>query len=357
MSQTDDVQELFEFDVLPSGFLEVEFCDIRNVCPKPSLIRLRGKRSPALFISILLHGNEDAGLLALQDFFRAVAPDDLERDLTIFVGNVEACEAGVRFQDGKVDFNRAWPGSDLPLSKTHDMLAKVVEQVVDEGVFASIDIHNNTGRNPEYGCICSLDQQHVNLASLFSEKIVYFTRPKGVQTQAFLRHCPAVTLECGQIGSLKGAKAASLFLQKCMQTESFEGLMVGIDAAQDASGNDLASVAEVYRTVARIRLQGNCSVGFESGNDIVFREDLDLLNFRMLPAGEPIGRLNSQLGKCLIVKDQSGNDVTSDFLQCNESQVSFGKAVMPSMLTKNLTVMRQDCVGYLMETIPLSARN
>ena len=325
-----------DLDHLPDGLLTVETREVQRVCPRPTLIRLPGDHGLPLFVSILLHGNEDAGLLAIQELFRHLPPNDLPRPLTIFVGNVLACQAGLRFAPGQVDFNRSWPGSNLAPSETQVMLKEVTHRVLQSGVFASIDVHNNTGRNPHYGCVCSLKPEHVELASMFSDKIVYFTRPKGVQTQAFMQHCPSVTVECGRIGTLDGAHEAAWLIRKCLEQEAW---------------GQAGSSARVYRTIARIKLRRNCTVGFEDGHDVVFREDLDLLNFRALQSGESICKLNAQLEQCFEVHDQNGNDVTSDFLTNDEQQAIFGRPVMPSMLTKDLTVMRQDCVGYLMEPV------
>jgi hypothetical protein len=70
--------------------------------------------------------------------------------------------------------------------------------MIRRGVFASIDVHNNTGLNPHYACVNRLDKEFLWLASLFGRLVIYFTHPKGTQTAAFAPFCPAVTLECGK---------------------------------------------------------------------------------------------------------------------------------------------------------------
>ncbi|MEM8735281.1 MAG: M14 family metallopeptidase [Planctomycetota bacterium] len=330
------------FGELPDGLLEVETCELVRVCPRPTLIELQpsgeSRRKAAVFVSITQHGNEDAGLLAMQQFFRQCSPEQLTRPLKIFVANVEASQHGVRFTDSQIDFNRSWPGTDLPPHGILSLLEQVFTRVAAEPLHASIDIHNNTGRNPHYGCICSLQEHHLNLASLFSERVVYFTRPKGVQTQAFMDTCPSVTLECGQVGELGGAHLAAQMLDKCMRTENFE------------STGGLQEL-DVMQTFARIQLREDCTVGFEPGADIVLREDIDLLNFRQLQPGEPIGRLEKHVERCLQVLDSEGNDVTERFVNDSQGQLRFERSVTPSMLTKDLKVIRQDCLGYLMDRV------
>lgn len=328
-----------EYHGLPEGFLQVESREIHRICPRPSLIHIPGVRQPALFVSILLHGNEDAGLLAIQELFRQLHGKRLPRAMKLFVGNVEACRLGVRFTSRQVDFNRAWPGTDLPPSDTQQMLAQVLRRVTEEPLFASIDIHNNTGRNPLYSCICSLDNKHIRLATLFSDKIVHFTRPKGVQTQAFSDVCPSVTIECGQIGDIQGAHAAASFLRRCLESEQI--------------GSATHAQADVYESVARVLLKPEGNVGFESDNEFMIREDIDLLNFRSLQPGETIGLLSTALSRCLQVIDAAGQDVTDSYLDVHAGSVRFKQAVMPAMLTRDIRVMRQDCLGYLMQVIPL----
>jgi hypothetical protein len=41
--------------------------------------------------------------------------------------------------------------------------------------------------------------------------------------------------------------------------------------------------------------------------------------------------------------------VASDYFQVEEGQLCLNRSVMPSMLTKDLEVIRQDCLCYLME--------
>ncbi len=55
---------------VPEGFLETSSEDIYRILPRPTLIHLPGRRERPLFLSILLHGNEDTGLIAIQSLLR-----------------------------------------------------------------------------------------------------------------------------------------------------------------------------------------------------------------------------------------------------------------------------------------------
>ena len=144
-----------------------------------------GRRGEPLFVSILLHGNEDVGLLAIQQVLREHPGQPLPRALSLFIGNVEAARRGVRRLDHQPDYNRVWPGADEDGLPEHSMMRGIVDEMRRRRVFASIDLHNNTGRNPHYSCINRLEDRQLQLASLFGRTVVVFERPHGVQSMGF----------------------------------------------------------------------------------------------------------------------------------------------------------------------------
>ena len=59
---------------------------------------------------MLLHGNEDTGLKAIQSLLADYRGRALPRALSLFVGNVQAAAQGQRHLEGQPDYNRVWPG-------------------------------------------------------------------------------------------------------------------------------------------------------------------------------------------------------------------------------------------------------
>jgi len=55
----------------------------------------------------------------------------------------------------------------------------------------------------------------------------------------------------------------------------------------------------------------------------------------------------------LIAKDEYGNDVTANFFSVQNGKLQINRQTMPSMLTLDERVIRQDCLCYLMERIHL----
>ncbi|NCF37967.1 MAG: peptidase M14, partial [Gammaproteobacteria bacterium] len=134
---------------LPDGFFDITTANIRSLFPNPTLTQLDGRDPRFLFVSILLHGNEYTGLKVMQKILADHA-HDLPRSILLFIGNVHAAEANRRLLTGQVDYNRCWPGHDLEPSPTSGMMQRVIEIAHGLPLFAAIDIHNNTGKNPHY---------------------------------------------------------------------------------------------------------------------------------------------------------------------------------------------------------------
>lgn len=324
---------------LPSGFLDAPPEAMEEVLQGPSLIHLPGRRQPPLFVSTLLHGNETSGIKALQRLLAPYRDRPLPRSLSLFIGNVAAARHGLRRLEGQPDYNRIWPGGAARDSEEARMTAYVVEQMRRRGVFASIDIHNNTGHNPHYACINRLEPHFLSLASLFSKRIVYFTRPRGVQSLAFAELCPAVTLECGQPEDDYGAEHAYEMIDAALH----------LQALPEAPAEEV----NVYRTRAIVRVPEAFSFCFGSGGaDLELLEDLERLNFQELPTGTLLACAHRPDAR-LLVENEQGQDVWQEYLQRTDGEIRTCKHVVPSMFCRDPQIVRQDCLGYFMERLTL----
>ncbi|RMG58344.1 MAG: peptidase M14 [Gammaproteobacteria bacterium] len=335
-------------DRIPDGLLEASARDLHRILPGPTLIHLPGRRPEPLFVSILLHGNEDTGLLAMQNILHRYDTDGLPRALSLFIGNVAAAAQGLRRLEGQPDYNRVWPGGDHWMdSPEAAMMARVVDEMRPRHTFASIDIHNNTGLNPHYACVNRLDHRHLQLATLFGRTVVYFIRPTGVQSMAMGALCPATTLECGKPHQPHGIERATEFVDACLHLEHIPDHPV--------APHDI----DLFHTVAQVTIAEQTDFSFSRRDaDLYLNEDLDHMNFREVPAGTVWGRVNRP-GACPVARDEHGRDVTADYFELHpqaEDAEGTGllvlrRSVMPSMLTLDERVVRQDCLCYLMERL------
>jgi hypothetical protein len=333
-------------DYVPDGFLNTSATDLHQVLPGPTLIHLRGRKPEPLFVSVLLHGNEITGLTAIQNVLGRYTDTELPRALSIFVGNVQAATLGQRCLDGQPDYNRVWPGAEAASGLTptpeYAMMARVVEDMRARRVFASIDIHNNTGLNPHYGCVNLLQPEFLHLATLFSHTVVYFLRPLGVQSAAFAKICPATTVECGKPGDATAEGHAGGFVDAALHLDHFP--------SKPVATNDI----NLFHTVALVKVPDATSFHFGEGSaDLQLDPKIDHMNFRELDPGTGFGRVADGTGMPLVARDEQGNDVTSQYFEICDGELRITRRTMPSMLTLDERIIRQDCLCYLMERIDL----
>jgi hypothetical protein len=322
---------------LPLGLLELEATQVHTLLGGPTLIHLPGEREAPLFVSVLLHGNETTGWEAMRALLQQYQGQKLPRALSLLIGNTSAAAEGARHLPNQPDYNRIWSGGK---GIEQQMMQTVIQQMEALHPFASIDLHNNTGRNPHYGCVNQLEPSYLQLATLFSRTVVYFTQPSEVQSIAMSKICPAITVECGRPGEPHGVAHALEFLQSCLHLSEIP--------THPVADHDI----DLFHTVATVKVPSTIEVGFGSNKgDLCLIKDLDRLNFQEIPAGTLFGKLCSDHLKHIEVWSESGKDMGDHFFNVESGTLRTRKTVMPSMLTRDIEVIRQDCLCYLMERL------
>ncbi|MDH5444089.1 MAG: M14 family metallopeptidase [Gammaproteobacteria bacterium] len=327
------------YDAIPEGLLDREATDLHEVLPGPSLIHLEGRHKEPLFISLLLHGNEVTGWQAMRSILQKYQDMLLPRAVYLFIGNVQAAKEGLRYLEGQPDYNRIWKaGGEGPEAV---MIRQLMEIVAQQKPFASIDLHNNSGRNPHYACINRLDKRFMYLASLFSRTVVYFIKPDTVQSMAFADLCPSVTIECGRPGESHGVEHAVQYIDACLHLTDFP--------EHEVASHDV----DLFHTVAIVKVPSHLSVGLPGEvADICLPSELDQLNFCELQPGAVLGSVAQQtVGTGFLATDESGQDISERYFEIEGSHIQTRLPVMPSMLTLDKTIIKQDCLCYLMERL------
>jgi len=327
---------LNEMNHIPDAFLDAKAEDLHDILPAPTLFHLEGINPQPLFICTLLHGNETTGFYAIQRLLKKYQDKHLPRAISLFVGNIAAAKENQRRLDTQDDYNRIWPGTHHSDSSEKDMMQIVTNIMKKKKPFASIDIHNNTGKNPHYGCINILNPHGLMLASEFSDIAVYFTDPKGVQSSAFSDFCPSVVLECGQSGERSGEDHAFSYLENILQMANL--------SSQNSSN------LKLYHTIARVTIPKTITIG-DNPSDICLNTQLADKNFHHIQSGTEFASVNSTKEKLIIVSSESHEDITDEYMEVDENKILFKKPITLSMFTTNERAIRQDCVCYFMEEL------
>ena len=120
---------------------------------------------------------------------------------------------------------------------------------------------------------------------------------------------------------------------------------------------------DLFHTVATVSVPEYIKIHFDGDkqstpatNEIHFLPELDHLNFHELAAGITLGFVHPQQNDIpLQVIDEHGNNATQRFFIVRNGELQTAREVMPSMFTLNAEVIRQDCLGYLMERMDIKS--
>ena len=334
-----------QLNKLPEGLLGLPADKLYTKIDNHTLIHLKGNIERPVFISILQHGDEHTGWDALKDYLNN-HQHILPRSLYILFGNIQAARFNVRQLDNQPDFNRSWPSSlkqDNPVARNMQEITDIMREIKP---FASVDIHNNSGRNPHYSGINKLDLEFINLASLFSDTMMYFTTPLGIQSGAFADFCPAVTVECGLSGASDGVE----------QTHTFLELLLNQSNLMQVPG--ILEHQKVYKIEATVKIKQDIDFSFEQqDHDFILVEDLDVLNFHPINAGEKFGTLSGNLAAKaympFIVTNAENEIITDNYFTIDGNKVECNNSFIPSMITQKISAIKQDCLCYIMHPVAL----
>lgn len=324
---------------IPEGLLSLSASELHSVLPGPTLLHLQGRRNPPLFISTLLHGNEETGWEAARRLLSDYAQRELPRSLSLFIGNIEAARYSERYLDGQRDYNRVWNAGDSP---EHQMMQRIKEEMKQRGVYLSLDIHNNTGKNPHYACVNKTYNEFLQVATLFSRTVVYFLRPEGVQSIAFSEICPAVTVECGLSKEISGIEHAYGFIDACLNLAEIPNHAVK------------AGDIDLFHTVAVVKVPQQYQFGFDEATyDLQFDKEIEYFNFHELTEGTMIGKVREGIEHPLTIQDEHDNEVSHQYFTVEDGEIRSRCTMIPAMITVNTEIIRKDCLCYLMERYPL----
>ena len=170
---------------------------------------------------------------------------------------------------------------------------------------------------------------------------MYFLQPEGVQSAAMAEICPAVTLECGHVDDESGVEHAFEYLDACIQLSE-------IPETPLAKGK-----MNLFHTVATVKVPEEFDFSYsDSTKDIYFNPELETYNFRELEENTFFALTHPDKDIKLSVTDERGENVVEKYFSFDNNEIRTRHKFMPSMITSNEKVIRQDCLCYLMERYP-----
>lgn len=336
----------FQFEGLPKEFFHVSPQNIETWLEGPTVFKIRGRdqKLPPLLISTLLHGNETTGFFALQKFLKYYWDNEiaLPRNLILFIGNPRASAKSSRHLSTQPDYNRIWCEKAQKMDPTEEtiMAQEMMKYFIEEKPYACVDIHNNTGKNPFYCVVSKLDASFKKLAYFFGESIILITEPKGAFSVAMSDYCPALALECGRSGEDSGIQKVHEYLKALIEIKDLQQLEV--------------EEQTVYRSIARIKIRKDTVIDFNGVHDpevhYSFIKEIEDFNFHHVKPGTVLGYAHNPDIVPMVLNNEN-EEVGPEFFENKDHQLRFTKEIIPSMLSRNIQVVLDDCLGYLMEKV------
>ncbi len=328
---------------MPENFFNLNSRNLWAAFGAPTLISLQGERTPALFVSCMIHGNEFSGLIGVQQLLQNWLKNGRPRSLLIFIGNPEAAAHGLRQMPNGPDYNRIWSADYKGPEAT--LAAQLQEFVNHAGIFAAIDIHNNSGKNPTYSCIHQQDDLTLRLAHLFSPRLLFINGRIDTLTAAMSRFAPAITVECGLPGDKEGLISLEFLFNHLLSIDHGEKLPL------------VPFNLRPYEIFASIKIQQHTPFSFNSGYNqntgIEFVSHLEDYNFKSINSDVVWARLlNPDFFEQFSVVDLSGKTTTDSYFKMVNQSLLTKIELMPAMLTTHPEIVRSDCLGYLVRKMP-----
>lgn len=324
---------------LPKSFFDINPSNVLETFPTSTIISLKGKIKQPVFVSSMIHGNETSSLTILKSYLKKFTDKELPRDLIIFIGNPVAYSKGLRHLPNQLDYNRIW---NTGQSYEHLMAREVYDYLKNRNLLASLDFHNNSGKNPHYACVNRRREDFLRLGQFFSEKIVYFTEPDSVLSIKMAKLCPSLTLECGLPESKPGIENGLHLLETAMGNKS-------------VWKNSENKITNIYQSYATLLVHPLVKLDYdfnERTDGISLVKDFDSFNFSEVPKGFQLGFIaDSRTIKCV---NNQGVNITHEFLEFESNCLRVKKEFTASMFTVNPDIAKSDCLGYLMKKIPVN---
>ncbi|NNC54698.1 MAG: peptidase M14, partial [Pseudomonadales bacterium] len=147
------------------------------------------------------------------------------------------------------------------------------------------------------------------------------------------------------VGESRGVEHAEEFIEACLHLSEHP--------AQDIAARDI----DLFHTTGVVHTIDGLQFAYDANaRDLQLYKEIEYYNFRELPAGTAFGCVKNNVLP-FMVKNEAGEDVSATYFALRDGEVVTTRALMPSMLTRDVSIIEQDCFCYLMERYPLETHS
>ncbi|RDH43252.1 succinylglutamate desuccinylase/aspartoacylase domain-containing protein [Zooshikella ganghwensis] len=312
----------------------------------PTLFWIQGKdTSRHRAIVTLLHGNEPSGLIAIHkwlthSFFTPAV------NTIIIIAAVQTALTSPRFSYRHLphirDLNRCFNG---PYDDLAGFLAESILTHLDHyQPEAIIDIHNTSGKGPDFSVSISADQQHQQLVSLFTNQMIITEIKLGALMELSERSVPSVTIECGGANCNTSHAVAYQGLLRYLQEENLYSTVI-------------PKALEIMYHPVRLQVKENTIINYASQycsyTDLTLREDIEQFNFGVITPEMPLGWTKHNSRGIFQLLNAAGKNAFEEYFCIKEHTLYPTQTLKLFMITRNPTIAVEDCLLYAVKVPPL----
>lgn len=304
----------------------------------PTIIRCRGRESGRRrIVSTLMHGNEPSSVMAIHQLLRNGVEPRVDVDYLVLCVNTALSEPlfSHRYLPHLRDMNRCFRAPfEGPQGKFAETVIAYLRSANAEAV---VDVHNTSGNGPAFSlCTRDLDRGY-DIASLFTERLIFTHIQIGSLMEVEVAGCPVVTIECGGCTDPRAHEVALRGLERFI---SCDQLFYREHKPQ----------MDLYYHPVRMELAEHASIQYADQQlrsvDITLPSHIDRLNFGAVTPETPLAWVGESGLDYFRIADEKGRNVAQDYFRVVGSQVFPVEPLKLFMVTTNPLIARTDCILY-----------
>ncbi|MFN2329286.1 MAG: succinylglutamate desuccinylase/aspartoacylase family protein [Chromatocurvus sp.] len=286
----------------------------------------------------LLHGNEPSGLHAIWQWLR-----DGERpavNILLVIASVSAALYEPLFSHRMLprarDLNRCFrpPFEDEQGRLAEEILA-LLELHAPEAV---VDMHNTSGRGPDFAVVAFDDPRHDAIVGLFTHRLVVCSLGLGALMESSSDTCPIVTVE---VGGREDPGAHGIALA---------GLQRFARSADIPWRRSEAPRLEKLNAPLRLELRAGVTLTYadspQRGHDVTLNPVIEHHNFGTVTVDTPLGWSNADSPHLFQARDAAGLCAVRQLVKVIDGVLYPAQPLVLFMITTHAGIAESDCLFY-----------
>lgn len=305
----------------------------------PLCIKVDGEdRSRCRALVTLLHGNEPSGLHALWHWLRSGERPAVT--LLLIIASVAAALYEPPFAHRMLprarDLNRCFrPPFDDEQGHLAEELLTLLQLHDPEAV---VDMHNTSGRGPDFAVVAFDDPRHDAIAVLFTRRLVVCPLDLGALMETSSDTCPVVTVEVGGRGD-PGADDIAL-----------SGLQRFARAHDIRPGHNMTERLEKLYAPLRLELRAGVTLTYadeaQRGHDVTLNPVIEHHNFGTVTVNTPLGWTRADPRQLFHARDAGGVCAVRQLLRVVDGVLYPAQSLILFMITTHAGIAESDCLFY-----------